>query len=693
MDHFWKNKKIIAYIALAHHTRFIIPVMERLASQGARIRYIVGQAERSQEITALELGLEYSHIYDFITDADYDEIQKNYHLLKQTFAHSLKRHFLLGVLPVTVIDKTLYATSMEYIGLRNLLKKEKPDLCFALHELNRWGKMFAFWAKKENIPFITLQEGLTYDIDFGYSGHAQYSTLNLVWGERVKRKMVGFEAPESKILPVGNAHLAKEMAVQKKKRVRETKRKTYGISNHFVSLLVLSATLPNPDLFAPIFKTVSENTGQTLFVKFHPACKKPQIDKWTKLIPDHFKKNTYFIHAEENTYDLISMADVCVLGQLSTTGLEAIAFGKPLVKLNFAYSSKAPYSFVDQGVAVKMSALEFAKALTDKTDFSKLIDKEKTEQYLTNELIDTAKAIENICCVFKKTIQANTDTDKSAGKSEQAPDKKWSIIIQVPDDHNVFLAQLEAVAFNSENQGDYEIILLEPEKKTTEITRILDSLEGDVKRIVVPENNNSIVLMNQAGNMARGEHLIFLEKKLAPLKGWLDCLDHAFLKHGDGKIFGASISDQKGKIACAGMVVDHNHTPVSAYRYLQMGFPSALKERSFQMVDYFVAMKKKLFCKTGGFTPQAGKYLFLDICLKTIQYKDDADAIVYLPDLKMIFLDHLYQRENPDDAIYFYGKWNGCLWESEKKLHEVDGISPEDIAQAKLTAAMQSIGA
>jgi hypothetical protein len=50
MDNFWKNKKIIAYIALAHHTRFIIPVMEKLASNGARIRYIVGQAERSQEI-------------------------------------------------------------------------------------------------------------------------------------------------------------------------------------------------------------------------------------------------------------------------------------------------------------------------------------------------------------------------------------------------------------------------------------------------------------------------------------------------------------------------------------------------------------------------------------------------------------------------------------------------------------------
>ncbi len=692
MDSFWKNKKIIAYIALAHHTRFIIPVMEWLSSNGARIKYIVGQAERSQEITAIELGLEYSHIYDFISDKDYDEIQKNYLLLKQTFADSLKHHFLLGMSPITVIDKTLCATSMEYIGFRNLLKKEKPDLCFALHELNRWGKMFAFRAKKENIPFITLQEGLTYDTDFGYSGHAQYSTLNLVWGDRVKKKMVGFEAPESKIWPVGNTHLAKEMAVQKKKKIREKKRKAYGISQHFVSLLILSATLPNPELFSPIFKTISENDNQTLFVKFHPACKKLQIDKWEDSIPDQLKKNIHFIHATENTYDLISMADVCVLGQRSTTGLEAIAFGKPLVKLDFAYTPNAPYSFVDQGVALKMSAVEFAKALTDKIDFSKQMDKEKIERYLKSEIIDTEHAIENICDVFKKTIQANIQIDTFQEKPDQSVfDKKWTITIQVPDHPDVFLSQLEAVALNSENQGEYEIILLEPEKKSKEIIRILDSLQGDVIRLVIPEGDNPITLMNQAGDIAKGEHLIFLEKNLAPLKGWLDCLHQAFLKHGSDKVFGAQISDRNGKIASAGVVVDRNNTPVSAYRYLQVDFASALKERSFQMVDYFVAMKKNLFCKIDGFTPQAGKYLFLDICLKAALCTRDPHAVVYLPDLKMIFLDHIHQKDLPDDAIYFYGKWNGCLWESEKNLHETDGISREALAHAKLAAAMQSI--
>ncbi len=707
MTDFWKGKKIIAYIALAHHTRFITPVMETLESRGATVKYIVAQAERSQEITAINLGLKYSHIFDYISAKDHGEILENYQLHLKTFSNSLKNDFFLGTLPVTVTDKTLFATVTEYIGFKNLLKKEKPDLCFALHELNRWGKMLAFWAKKENIPFISLQEGLTYDLDFGYSGHAQYATLNLVWGERVKQKMVSFEAPESKIIPVGNTHLAKEITHQKKNKIRETKRKAYCISEHFVILLILSAGLPDFEILFPLFKAVSKNTGQTLFVKFHPACKKAQLDQWIASVRVKFKNNLHFIHDQENTYDLISMADVCVLGQRSTTGLESIALGKPLVKLDFAYKLNAPYSFVDQGVAVKMSPAQLASALSDKTDFSQFIDAQKKETFLKNELIEPTQAIERVCHVFKKTIQANTSAapmvtrHKKPGpkarpgqktRTVQKPDKKWSIILQVPENHAVFLAQLEALTFNSKDTDSYEIILLEPKKKSSETIRILDSLSGDLQRIPISEDENYISTVNKACDMARGEKLIFLEKNLAPLNGWLDCLDKAFLKYGKNKVFGAQICDKNGRIANAGMVIDNNNTPVCAYQHLDTNFSGVLKERSFQLVDHFVAMGKKLFLKSGGFTRDAGKYVFMDICLKASQTTKDPDTVVYLPTLKMIFLDRISPKENPDDAVYFYGRWNGSLWESEKELYKKDKISSEDLAHARMASAMQALG-
>ena len=220
MNSFWKDKKVIAYVALMHHTRFIIPIMEKLMQLGASVRYIVGQAERSQEITAVECGFDYYHVFEYPTEEDLDDIQANYLREREKFGQALSTDFAMGTQMVTVMDKTLYSTAQEYIGFRNLLKKEKPDICFALHEVNRWGKMFAFWSKKYNTPFITFQEGLGYDPNYGYIGQVQYCTMDLVWGERVRRKFSDFEAPVERILPVGNTHLSEEISRQKQDNIR-----------------------------------------------------------------------------------------------------------------------------------------------------------------------------------------------------------------------------------------------------------------------------------------------------------------------------------------------------------------------------------------------------------------------------------------------------------------------------------------
>ncbi len=157
MDSFWKDKKIIAYVALKHHTRFIIPVMEKLSALGADTRYVVAQAERSQEITTVELGLNYLHIFDYLSLDDNKDIHANYLRERRVFSQALCKDFALATQVVTVTDKTLYATAQEYIGFRNMIRKEKPDLCFALHELNRWGKTFAFWAKNQCAFYITAR--------------------------------------------------------------------------------------------------------------------------------------------------------------------------------------------------------------------------------------------------------------------------------------------------------------------------------------------------------------------------------------------------------------------------------------------------------------------------------------------------------------------------------------------------------
>jgi len=686
MADFWKNKKIFAYIALSHHTRFMTPVMDTLAARGAIVRYIVGQAERSQEITAIEMGLPYSHIFDFITEKDRGDINANYTRLRNGISASLKQSFIIGTQPITVIDKTLMATATEYVGFKNLVKKEKPDLCFALHELNRWGKIFAFWAKKKNIPFVTLQEGLSYNLSFGYTGHAQYSCYNLVWGPRVKEKLTSFEAPPAKIIPCGNTHLASEIHYQKANNIREKCRKKYRVIPKFVTLLILSSRLPVPDLFFRIFKTVSEQNDLHIVVKFHPATKNDPMDQWIGAVQDHAPNNITFIHAQESTYDLISMADLVVLGQKSTTGLETLALGKPLVKLDFAYTPNAPYSFVDQGVALKMRAEELTTALTGDRNFDTPSD--KVTAFLNRELLDSDTAIQNVCQVFEKAIRANRLTFKALPPINCKATKQWSILVQVPRDAQILLAQLEAIHFNSMEGGTYETLLLLPPNLPVDVVEIINSLQGDISHTKISDHPSRIHAMNNALENACGSSLLILSQGLAPLKGWLSHLSQGRNTHKDTKLFSARIADTTGQIAHAGMVVDSNNTPVPAYAHLDINFKAALKERRFQMADHFIAVDRDLFRKAGGLTPDAGDYLFMDFCLKAGTIIKESRPVMFLPDLQMIFLNQEEKKERPDPAIYFYGKWNCLLWENQRELHREDEVSEKDLAHSQMAAAL-----
>ncbi len=693
MTDFWKNKKIIVYIALPHHTRFISPVMERLSNQGATVHYIVGQAERSQEITAIKLGLNFSHIFDFVTDQDSKDIQNNYLLLRDALSNNFKNNFLFGSAPLTVTDKTIYSTVVEYIGFRNLLKKEKPHLCFALHELNRWGKMLSFWSKKLNIPVLTFQEGLYYGLDFGYTGHVQNTTLNLVWGKRIKKKLTDFEAPGDRIIPVGNTHLTNEIEFQRKNRIREKKRKQYRCSNSFALLLLISGEIPFINELYPLFESVSKATGILLFIKFHPITPLGQIKKWVTSIPDCYTSNIRTFHEDENTYNLMSLSDLCILVQPSTTGLEALALGKPLVQLDVKMRDTFPYSFTEFKAAIKMTPAELGNALAQNKDFSKIINPDDVKNYLESELTDTENAIDNVIDISRKVIQANGNKGLKPIQPSVASDKEWSIILPLSNRPEDILVQLEAIAVNSEDQGPFEVILIEPAGISKKTSDILDSLKGDVIRLTLENGLSVPEMMNTASKTATGRTLLFLNENLLPLPNWLYSLKKGFEKYGTDKILGARIIDQRGSIIHAGMVLDKNHSPVSAYKYLAADFPKAIKERSFKILDHFICIDKDFFHELGGFWEKTGNFLFMDICLRADTYKKRSDACFYIPDACMVSLNDKKAVFNPDDSVYFFGKWHGALWENQEKLYSTDKITKAELEAARMAQAMKTVNA
>ena len=690
MDNFWKDKKVIAFVALLHHTRFIIPVMEKLEELGAHVQYVVAQAERSQEITAVECRMNYTHVFEYLGPEDFNDIQENYLRERRVLGRSLTTDFALAAQMITVTDKTLYACAQEYVGFKNLIKKERPDICLALHELNRWGKVFSFWAKKFNTPFITLQEGLGYNESFGYIGHVQNSTLGLVWGERIKKKFSDYEAPVERIIPVGNTHISKEKEHQENHNIRAVMRARHDLEKYFVPLLLFSAHPCEKEKLFPLLDQVARQPGLKLIIKFHPACKTPVVESWKASIPANLKKKILFVHTHENTYDLMSASDLCVLAEPSTTGIESIALEKPLVELDLDSKVPAPYSFAEQKVALKMTPEELAAVLKGTPDFSSRFDPKDIDLFLKNELTDTTGATDRIVVIMKKVIGAGREKAITPLVSGKAMQFDWTFIIPVPASApKDFLFELQTISETCQELDSFEVLLVEPPDMSPEILTVLNSLEGDVVRLQADPGSNFFETVNQKGlKEAGGKTLVIFSELLFPFPQWITHLKTGMATWGENKIFGAKIINKFKNIVHAGMVLDANHSPVSAYRHLSFDFPEANRERPFQMLDGFIALSRNFFANLGGFSPEAGPYAFMDICLKAFEQTKDWNTCVFLPQCTLL-QDYTRPPLSPDQAIEFFGRWHGTLWDSETRLYEADGISPTRLDEARMARAQE----
>ncbi|MBW1796251.1 MAG: hypothetical protein JRJ38_17830 [Deltaproteobacteria bacterium] len=380
----------------------------------------------------------------------------------------------------------------------------------------------------------------------------------------------------------------------------------------------------------------------------------------------------------------MAMSDLCVLTETSTTGLEAVAIGKPLVELRLNNPSKSTYSLVEKGVAAPFTPVELARALENNTDFAGLVSRQAVEAYLKEELFDTEGVVERIVEIAKRLIMAREDAPPSRIKPQSEASMDWTIVVPVHKDAEVLLAQLEAVAAHSEGQGEYEVYLLEPEGLSEDVLEILRGLSEDVNRMRIPTGTPLPETMNKAAQQARGRTMLFLGPGVSPLENWLACLRQAIEDYGTKRLFGGRIENRFGSLVHAGMVLNPNNSPISAYQNLDADFPDALKERSFQMLDHFIAVDRNFFLELGGFWDKSGGYAFMDLCLRAKEHMGEMDVAMYLPKVRFVQLCRQTPSINIDQdaAIHFYGRWHGVLWDNEDELYAKDGISRMEVQKA-----------
>jgi hypothetical protein len=513
-----------------------------------------------------------------------------------------------------------------------------------------------------------------------------------VWGERIKKKFSGYEAPVERIIPVGNTHISREKAYQEANNTREKMRKALKLAGITVPLLIFTSAPPDRSKIDKLLETITEQSHLKMIIKFHPACRYQVYEEWKSAIPKSWQKSLIFVHDTYSAYDLMSACDLCVLCAPSTTGIEAIAFGIPLVQLTGLTQVDAPYSFSDQGVALEMDTAQLARALAEKMDFKKQISTESIDLFFKNELTQTTGATERIIDIMADTIQANTPEPIKPLPNLNTVVYEWSLIIPVPaDSPDAFLVQLEHVTRHSEGQGRYEVILIEPDTVTPETATVLDSLSGDVTRLKTDPGQNIWACIDaEIPNIMAGKKMIILTELISPLPNWLAVLNKAFADHGTDKIFGGKVINTHGGIIHAGMVLNNNNAPVSAYLHLNTDFAPANKERSFPMMGHMVCMSADLFLSIGGFSPKAGTYALMDLCLKARLKKNDNNTCIFLPELQML-KPHDVQSVPTPDAVFFFARWHGLLWDNEESLYQSEGITHRQLDTARMAQAQKQV--
>jgi len=430
-----------------------------------------------------------------------------------------------------------------------------------------------------------------------------------------------------------------------------------------------------------------------LIIKFHPITTKLIIDKWIDAINVTGKENILFVHGEERTYDLMAMSDLFVISEPSTTGIETLAYGKPLVQLKLSLPDTYPYRFVEDKAALHLTPVELVEKLKSETDFSTLMDKEGVEYFIGQELTDTSGAADRIIDIMTKSIEAREpesfhfNFDKS--NSHNAVD--WSIILPISNNPEFLISVLESISRFSEGKWVFEVILIEEEEQDPTIIEILDTLEGDVKRVSIPRTIGLSEQFNIGATNAAGERLIFLNKDITVTQNWLGSLEQAFRVHPTGTIFGAKVINRHNNIVHAGVIIDANNSPVSAYKHLDNKFPHVLKKRSFQMVNHFVCIDRDQFKTINGFHNRAGRYAFYDISLKVTESLIDS-RIIYLPKIELVKLDDRPEETNYNESIFFHSRWHDQLWESEEAFYKKDGVSKLQLDAARMTRAMGAVG-
>lgn len=240
---------------------------------------------------------------------------------------------------------------LDLLALQRTLTQIQPKAIFLASDSHRTSRMITLIAKSLGIRTIVSQHGAVVG-DFAYV--PLVADCMGAWGPWCARWFIDREVPPSKVVVTGNPRSAR--AEEVKVKVRESK----------YALLTTQPidTYLTEELMGRVLESLLCDPNLQLKIRPHPGdSQRELLESIVNRQPLSVRQRVFFSKPHTSLADDLSCAFTVVTAQ-STVGIDALAFGIPLILLSHSDIAEAiPYREFDC-VLVARNAMEVSQALS-----------------------------------------------------------------------------------------------------------------------------------------------------------------------------------------------------------------------------------------------------------------------------------------------------------------------------------------
>lgn len=315
---------------MAHHSRFMFPVVEALKEKGHDRLYVTTASDFPFEADTYKRGYPCQLLQNYKNEIIKQNIKEDTEKFFTEWSQKLWTLPALQQWPLASATNLISCAIKEYHHILEVFRQEKPDLMIILQERNRWGKLFGHLCRKFKIPYLTFQEGDYYEDRLSFSTHTEYSSKMLVWGQHTKDRLIRLGCDSDKMILCGNTHL--QNVLKQSVNIEEIKQKLkLDIKKKIVLFIVgiqwgVRFKDKQWNNFLYWFKN---NPEWQAVVKWHPKVTYNSYITIEKHMKEIFH-GCVFLH-NYDTYNLIPIADWVVALGKTTSAVEALCWNKPLI--------------------------------------------------------------------------------------------------------------------------------------------------------------------------------------------------------------------------------------------------------------------------------------------------------------------------------------------------------------------------